>query len=110
MADYPPPPSKAVLDAETDQALAAIREALAAEQCPEPGLHDVLVGGHADMLRAQFGDVPHLGRILFAAAQSLKAMAEQLSATGAGPVGWELVLAIGALGGEQLDREAAGRG
>lgn len=89
------------LDAETDQFLAALRDNLAG--VPDGAL---IPRSIANPLRSQFPGTPELGRILVAACQALRGLAE----TGAGqgvPLGADQLMLALAFAGAILDQEEA---
>jgi hypothetical protein len=95
-----PLPPKVALDADTDQALALIRD----HRLSHGSLATILAEGVADQIREQFG--PGNGRIVMAVAQAVgcveKIMREEY---GASMKPGQLVV-IAALAAEQLEREA----
>jgi hypothetical protein len=103
-----PPPSKTVLDAQSDQAMAVARD-LRGGLLAQAGGGDRLLTygiGLAVILREQFPGNRDLGRIVLAVARSLRALGRAAEAGGA-PLGPREIMAVAALAAEQLDREEA---
>jgi hypothetical protein len=96
---------KTVLDAGTDQALAVFRDMRDGLPDGESGdFYRTLSALMAAQFREEFPGIP-VGRVLVAVATALKAIATGLGKTPAGAHPYVL-MAITALAGEQLDREA----
>jgi hypothetical protein len=97
-----PLPSKAALDAETDQAVMELREKRGALTGFTGDMVTELAQGLVENVREQFG--PGHGRLLVATAQWLYACDGAARSLGA-PVPGIALAAITGLAGEQLDRE-----
>lgn len=96
---------KAVLDAETDQALAWFRDHRDCPAGPEGDFYREMSAELAAMLARQFPGIP-AGRVVMAVAQALKAVNDAFEQHGQ-PVSVNTLLSIAGLAAEQLDREAS---
>jgi hypothetical protein len=107
MAGLPP---KAELDAATDRQIAFMRESREAftGAGPDADFYLTTSASAAAQLREQFPDIADLGRIVTAVAYSFKAMTDALAEKGLEDLGGDsdVLVAIHAFAGEQLDREA----
>lgn len=102
MTDFPPPP-KATLDAETDQALAAFRDKLGKLTGLQGVFAGILADGMADQIREQFG--PGHGRLVMAAMQALGCVEKVMREDYGAPMPATALLSIGALAAASLERE-----
>ena len=99
-------PGKAALDAETDQALAWIRDARTDRFSPvEAAVYGELAGVLASQIGEQFPGIP-AGRVVMAVMQGLSGILIAMRELGLSPSPAAL-LTISALAAEQLTREAA---
>lgn len=93
-------PPKAALDADTDQALAFIRD----HRLSHGSLATILAEGIAEQVRDQFG--PGNGRIVMAVAQAISCVEKVMREDYAMPMSPGQLVVIASLAAEQLEREA----
>jgi hypothetical protein len=100
-----PEPTKVGLRADTDQAMAFLRDSRPSlSSSPEGRLYANLADAVAQLIGCEFAGTPDVGRVLVSASRVMKSVSNAARAAGLDSDG---LLAVMALAGEQLERQAS---